>query len=441
MPTLAAAPPGPERENGSSGEASYRPEDIKGPAGEQVLEALSPRIAQYLPPGREPSMEDFVEAASRTRRDLKISRALWDKACRRMSPGGASLALAHVAAKWDAGKIRQTPGAYFTGVFESALKGELNLAASLWGMVKIRTEVPELGLSSSSAGQPAVSAGAPADRPEWRGLPILEVDTAAEHQSMPLFPDDLESPPARIVANPKTMHRFCTTVSDSAAMREAWLELVRTHGQWPYLDEVRSHYAEIRRRAASREYPGPHISRFGSDDWKTDMTNPDAPPPAMSPAALRELLPRQSPGRQHMPPSIREAHALLKRIQAMTDAERSSLTPADNGQWLAALAVTRMPPPLARFMPPLGTLDCDTVIAATKRALPELRISPRAWKAFCRQQHEFSGVIAVCIVVGEIHDHPGPVPEDLPDKILKQLSTHEGMSAFFKSRELKGERP
>ncbi|MCY3673029.1 MAG: hypothetical protein OXH14_18370 [Alphaproteobacteria bacterium] len=125
----------------------------------------------------------------------------------------------------------------------------------------------------------------------------------------------------------------------------------------------------------------------------------------------------------------------------MTKAERDALAPADIDHWLAAYAVSRMPVPLARRMPPVGRLDYKTVIAATKRALPEFRISPRAWKAFCRRQHEFNAVIALCITVDEILDRPGPVPEDLPDRIFERLSTTEGLSAFFKSRDLRRRQP
>jgi len=172
------------------------------------------------------------------------------------------------------------------------------------------------------------------------------------------------------------------------------------------------------------------------------MTHPKHPAAAKTgPPPLSELLPAMPPGWQHMPPSIRDAHTLLDEHAALTETERNTLTPDDVDNWLAAMMVTRMPVPLARFMPPLGRLDCKTVVAATKRALPEFRITPRAWKAFCRRQHEFGAVIAVTIAVHEILDHPGPVPEDLPDKLLKRLSTHEGMTAFFKTRESTRQQP
>ena len=168
---------------------------------------------------------------------------------------------------------------------------------------------------------------------------------------------------------------------------------------------------------------------------------PGTPPSAVSPAVLDDLPPAQVRGPDRMPPSIRDALALFEKIEAMTEAERDALAPTDIDHWLAALAVSRMSVPLARFMPPVGRLDCMAVITATKQALPEFRISPRAWKAFCRRHNEFNAVIAVCIVVHEILDHPGPVPEDLPDKILRQLTTHDGSTAFFRSRDFKRQLP
>ena len=186
---------------------------------------------------------------------------------------------------------------------------------------------------------------------------------------------------------------------------------------------------------------GRPISTISPQQAMIDPGSPDTSPPAISPAAFAELQPVQARGQGRMPPSIRDALALVEKFETMTEAERDALEPANIDHWLAALAVSRMPVPLARFMPPLGRLDCNSVIAATKQALPEFRISRRVWKTLCRRQDEFGAVIAVCITVNEILEHPGPVPEELPDKILKQLSTHEGTTAFIKSRELKGEKP
>ena len=268
-PALSAAAPGPGRGNGSGGEASYRPEDIKGPDGAQVLEALSPRIARYLPPDREPSMTDFVEAAGRARRDLKISRALWGKACRRLSPGGASLALAHVAAKWDAGEIRKTPGAYFNGVFKCAIAGELNLGASLWGMVEAAAEGP--GLSPSLPAfptDPATSSEGGDTRwsraPHWSALARPTTVSALPS----LFPDEPSPRSSRVIAGMVVMRRFCSGLPEPerAGMMQIWRDLVHGGRRWPYLDEVQSRYAEIGRQAFS---PG-HPERSGSHDIPDD---------------------------------------------------------------------------------------------------------------------------------------------------------------------------
>lgn len=550
-----AAPSGPEGGNGSSRETSCLPEDIKGPSGEQVLKALSPRIAQYLPIDREPSMEEFVTAANYARRDLKISPTLWSRACRNMSPGGASLALAHVAAKWDDGAIEETPGAYFDGILKRALAGKLNLGASLWGMVERNAEGAANGAPETPA-RPTLSPEPP-DEPPGPAAPSSDSSgTTDGPPPPPLFPDDPPLRPSRTVANPVVMNRFCAGIGDPDAMRAVWLRLVRKHGRWPYLDEVRDRHAEI-------HHPGSAVSFFSmfrtspgvsaeaaeqdpdtrtdkqqaghrmreiaeglpenADPWELirllrrpglaawiglgsnpegpirlleywigsvdekewlaggrpistvtpqqtmtdlglseaefqdyaqrlhkigafvpagisiseDSGTPNIPLPAKSPPALGEPPPGQIRGQQRMPPSIREAFALIEKMETMTEAERNAIGPAEIDRWLAATAASRMPVPLARFMPPLGVLDCETVIAATRQALPEFRISPRAWKAFCRQQNEFNAVIAVCLVVNELLEHPGPVPEDLPDRLLKQLSTHKGTTAFFNSRKRK----
>ncbi|MCY4318033.1 MAG: replication initiation protein RepC [Alphaproteobacteria bacterium] len=239
-PERAAAPLGPERGNGSSGEASFHPDDIKGPAGEQVLEALSPRIARYLPPGCAPSMTEFVDAASRARRDMKINFGLWKRACERMSPEGASLALAHVAAKWDAGKVEKTPGAYFSGVFKSAIAGKLDLGASLWGMVKAPAPPEDAPFTPAQPpGPPSVSEREDAETGQKRH----DVAPTAWNTSpaMPsLFPNDPEPEPGRVIAGAVVMRRFCAHMPDPerAALMKVWQSLVRERGQWPRLDEV-----------------------------------------------------------------------------------------------------------------------------------------------------------------------------------------------------------
>ena len=181
----SAAAPRPERGEGSSGEAFCPPDDIKGPAGKDVLEALSPRIAQYLPHDREPSMTDFVEAASCARRDLKISPTLWKKACGHMTPAGASLALAHLAAKWDDGEIEETPGAYFDGIFKRAVAGELNLGASLWGMVSRRTEKPA-SPGTETPSQPTDHAGPLTAQSEPGTQPNRAANTESHPPSPPI---------------------------------------------------------------------------------------------------------------------------------------------------------------------------------------------------------------------------------------------------------------
>lgn len=248
-PKTAAARPAPEKGSGSSPEVSYHPDDIKGPAGEEVLEALSPRIARYLPPDREPLMAEFVEAASRARRDLKIGRDLWEKACGRMSPEGASLALAHVAAKWDAGKIETTPGAYFSGVFKSAIAGKLNLGASLWGMVKTQPPAPSECVPLAPAHPPGPPS--PLERGDGEPGPVRHDAPPAARETAPvppsLLPDGPPQASSRAIARAVVMRRFCAHMPDPErdALMRAWRDLVHERGCWPYLDEVQARYAAI----------------------------------------------------------------------------------------------------------------------------------------------------------------------------------------------------
>ncbi len=245
----SAAPLGPEREDGSRREASCHPEEIKAPPGEDILEALSHRVARYLPPGREPSVDEFVSAANHARSDMKISPALWGKACRRMTPEGASLAIAHVAAKCDDGKIEKTPGAYFDGILKQALAGKLNLGASLWGMVSRHAEGAASDAPQALAGSPSSS-----ELPDEAPRPDMPSSGATgsgdRPPPTPLFPDDPPLRELRTVANPVAMDRFCAGIADPDGMRELWLGIVRQRGRWPYLDEVKRRYGQ---HAASRK--------------------------------------------------------------------------------------------------------------------------------------------------------------------------------------------
>ena len=300
-PETSAAPPGPERGNSSSGETSYRLEDLKAPAGEELLEALSPRIARYLPADREPSMTDFVEAASRARRDLKISPTLWGAACTRMSPGGASLALAHVAAKWDAGKIEKTPGAYFNGVFESALKGDLNLAASLWGMVKNAPEEPAGSpyMPASPAGPSTALEGN--DRRSGRAPHSSALVITRPASPLPsLFPDDPPPGSSRAIAGLVVMRRFCSHMPDPerADMMQVWRDLVRRRSRWPYLRRSRTTLLRAlrdeRKRKPLRSAPEP-MTMLRSFKPLVRQSPPLHPPNSEGHAGLERQIEEQRP--------------------------------------------------------------------------------------------------------------------------------------------------
>ena len=178
-------------------------------------------------------------------------------------------------------------------------------------------------------------------------------------------------------------------------------------------------------RARSTKVPVPSLSR-SRDTLPTALES-------FQPELFREPGP--------MPASITEAYELLDKLAFTSEAERNALTPAERDHWLAAQAVNRMRAPLARLMPPFGTLDCKTVIAATKQALPLFGISQCAWEAICRRQHEFNAVVSVCVVVDELLDQSGPIPETLPDRMLRRLSTDKDTDAFLRRRMSEDGRP
>ncbi len=81
------------------------------------------------------------------------------------------------------------------------------------------------------------------------------------------------------------------------------------------------------------------------------MTHPKHPATAKTgPPPFSELLPATPPGWQHMPPSIRDAHTLLNEHEVLTETERSTLTPDDVDNWLAAMMVI-----LGRYLENMST--------------------------------------------------------------------------------------
>lgn len=104
----------------------------------QVLEAAGERYRAHLPIRTRPtSWSDFIEAACRTRAELRISQQSWADACRVLGRVGASLCVLLTDRALDRPKdpVRQ-PAAYFRGMVNRAREGELRLHNSVYGLIK-----------------------------------------------------------------------------------------------------------------------------------------------------------------------------------------------------------------------------------------------------------------------------------------------------------------
>jgi replication initiation protein RepC len=96
------------------------------------LAVLTPRLGEYLR-GRDPTWSDVVDAADMLRRELDISRPLWQEACQLMGRETAAIAVGVVSTK-DPDHFTRTAGHYFHGMLQRAKKGELNLDRTIWGL-------------------------------------------------------------------------------------------------------------------------------------------------------------------------------------------------------------------------------------------------------------------------------------------------------------------
>ena len=96
------------------------------------LVQMFPTAAMYVTAER-PSWTDLHRAAARLRHDLGIRAGTWVDALDKLGPDGATVAVMITAEREARDQIRQTPGAYFTGMIGKASRDELDLGRSLWG--------------------------------------------------------------------------------------------------------------------------------------------------------------------------------------------------------------------------------------------------------------------------------------------------------------------
>ena len=132
-PRTTAARHGPERENCSRGAPDDAPPS-KFPPAWLILESLPTSFARHLPDRTRADAQDFRLAANLARSRLGVSPSAWRQACEVMGLDAASLAVAVVASRADAGKVRSA-GGYLRGMVAAARRGELELGKSLWGLV------------------------------------------------------------------------------------------------------------------------------------------------------------------------------------------------------------------------------------------------------------------------------------------------------------------
>lgn len=109
------------------------------PAGRPVgvpetafFDILPDRVRDWVHEPR-PGWPDIVEAAALAAGGLGISDHAWKQACDTLGRREAAVAVSIVAIKHDQGLVR-SPGGYLRGMTEKGAAGELNLAATIFGL-------------------------------------------------------------------------------------------------------------------------------------------------------------------------------------------------------------------------------------------------------------------------------------------------------------------
>ncbi len=215
-PDAAAAHPGPEREDSRRG----APPRSKAPPAWLILEALPRAFAAHMPDGPTPTSEEFQAAANRTRSYLGISPAAWREACRQLSPDGAALAIAVIAARAEAGELRSA-GGYLRGMIKAARKQKLDLAKSLWGMVDRAADAESgAGLPAAAPCEPDLSEGSPEPSSLRDDPPPDEIHPGGERA-----PEDPHAPSLEVL-EPLIPAGIRRRLPPHAGGRRRWLHLM-----------------------------------------------------------------------------------------------------------------------------------------------------------------------------------------------------------------------
>ncbi len=102
----------------------------------QVLNAGSDRFRQHIPiHNRSLNWGDLVEASESLLKELGIHKSAWIQACGTLGRSGAAICIMIIDQKSLAGEIR-SPGGYLREMCRRAERGELNLLASVFGLLK-----------------------------------------------------------------------------------------------------------------------------------------------------------------------------------------------------------------------------------------------------------------------------------------------------------------
>ncbi len=116
----------------------------------QMLNAASMRFREHLPlSNRAMNLNDFVEAAHKTRGELGISQKSWGQACQELGRAGAAICVLLV----DQATLRpenpvRKPAAYFNSMIKLAGVGELHLQKSIMGLLKREIDVDAANLNA-----------------------------------------------------------------------------------------------------------------------------------------------------------------------------------------------------------------------------------------------------------------------------------------------------
>lgn len=105
----------------------------------QVLNAASERFRENIPfsPGSRMGWDDLVEAAYALLPTLKINKSAWGDACNVMGRSYAAIAVMIIDQKMQDPETQiRNPGGYLRAMTTRALKGELNLHGSVFGLLK-----------------------------------------------------------------------------------------------------------------------------------------------------------------------------------------------------------------------------------------------------------------------------------------------------------------